>query len=146
MKELAKQREEAVKSDKDYVPRFIQREGKRHSLKKRQRPWEEGGAEKKAKEEGSESTYERVKRRKSLIVLGYSGVNYQGMQRNPGCKTIEEELLTAMKKHEWITEDAFNQPQWIGFQRAARTDKGVSACMQCVSLKLRKFPLYLTFN
>lgn len=36
---------------------------------------------------------DRVKRRKSLVLLGYSGVNYTGMQRNPEVATIEEELL-----------------------------------------------------
>lgn len=78
----------------------------------------------------------RVKKRKCVIVMGYSGVNYLGMQRNPGTKTIEEELLVAMRKHDWISEEAFNQPQQIQFQRAARTDKGVSAATQVVSIKL----------
>lgn len=59
------------------------------------------------------------------------------MQRNPGALTIEEELLKAMLKHKWITEEAFNTPQILMFQRAARTDKGVSACRQVVSLKMR---------
>uniref|UniRef100_A0A182U518 Pseudouridylate synthase 1 homolog n=1 Tax=Anopheles melas TaxID=34690 RepID=A0A182U518_9DIPT len=78
----------------------------------------------------------RVKRRKSIILLGYSGVNYFGMQRNPGTKTIEEDLLRAMQKREWINDEGFRQPQQIQFQRAARTDKGVSAAMQVVSIKL----------
>lgn len=78
----------------------------------------------------------RVKKRKCVIVMGYSGVNYFGMQRNPGTKTIEEELLVTMLKHGWISEEAYNQPQQIQFQRAARTDKGVSAATQVVSIKL----------
>ncbi|XP_053671167.1 pseudouridylate synthase 1 homolog [Anopheles nili] len=78
----------------------------------------------------------RVKRRKSIILLGYSGVNYFGMQRNPGTKTIEEDLLRAMLKQNWINDEGFRQPQQIQFQRAARTDKGVSASMQVVSIKL----------
>lgn len=78
----------------------------------------------------------RVKKRKCIILMGYSGVNYLGMQRNPGTKTIEEELLGAMLKNGWISEDAFKQPQQIQFQRAARTDKGVSAATQVVSIKL----------
>uniref|UniRef100_A0AAG5CWL5 Pseudouridylate synthase 1 homolog n=1 Tax=Anopheles atroparvus TaxID=41427 RepID=A0AAG5CWL5_ANOAO len=78
----------------------------------------------------------RVKRRKSIILLGYSGVQYFGMQRNPGTKTIEEDLLRAMLKQNWINDEGFRQPQQIQFQRAARTDKGVSAAMQVVSIKL----------
>jgi tRNA pseudouridine38-40 synthase len=85
---------------------------------------------------------ERVKRRKSLVLLGYSGVKYCGMQRNPDTSTIEEELLAAMLKNKWINETGFATPQQLQFQRAARTDKGVSACRQVVSLKLRK----LTYN
>lgn len=81
---------------------------------------------------------DRVKRRKYLMILGYAGANYIGMQRNPNVNTIEEELLKALFKNKMITEDSFNQPQYAHFQRAARTDKGVSAARQCVSLKLRE--------
>jgi hypothetical protein len=31
-------------------------------------------------------------------LLGFQGTKYQGMQRNPGAETIEEELLTALLK------------------------------------------------
>lgn len=58
--------------------------------------------------------------------------------RNPGTKTIEEDLLTALLKANFITEEAFSTPQLIQFQRAARTDKGVSAVRQVVSIKLRE--------
>ncbi|XP_058823091.1 pseudouridylate synthase 1 homolog [Topomyia yanbarensis] len=78
----------------------------------------------------------RVKKRKCIILMGYSGVDYLGMQRNPGTKTIEEDLLAAMLKHGWISDEAFKQPQQVQFQRAARTDKGVSAATQVVSIKL----------
>lgn len=79
---------------------------------------------------------DRVKRRKFALLLAYSGQGYLGMQRNPGMKTIEEELLTALLKANFISEEAFNTPQMIQFQRAARTDKGVSAVRQVVSIKL----------
>lgn len=81
---------------------------------------------------------DRVKRRKFLLVMGYAGANYIGMQRNPEVNTIEEELLKALFKNKLIVEEAFQQPQYTHFQRAARTDKGVSAARQCVSLKLRE--------
>lgn len=58
-------------------------------------------------------------------------------------KTIEEELLTALLKANFITEEAFNTPQMIQFQRAARTDKGVSAVRQVVSIKLREYTEYI---
>lgn len=79
---------------------------------------------------------DRIKRKKVALLLAYSGQGYLGMQRNPGMKTIEEDLLTALLKAGLITEDAFNTPQLIQFQRAARTDKGVSAARQVISIKL----------
>jgi len=61
-------------------------------------------------------------------------------------KTIEEELLTALLKANFITEEAFNTPQMIQFQRAARTDKGVSAVRQVVSIKLREYTEYISYS
>ncbi|XP_022185219.1 tRNA pseudouridine synthase A isoform X2 [Nilaparvata lugens] len=79
---------------------------------------------------------ERVKRKKVALVLAYSGQGYLGLQRNPNQKTIEEDLLVALKKANAINDEIFKQPQLIQFQRAARTDKGVSALRQVISLKL----------
>lgn len=109
----------------------------RYNGKTKRRDWVEETEEQKRIRLESNPT-ERVKRKKALILLGYSGVKYQGMQRNPGTKTIEEELLKAMLKHDWVTKEGFESPQQAFFQRAARTDKGVSASRQVVSIKLRK--------
>lgn len=81
---------------------------------------------------------DRVKKRKYCMLMGFAGANYCGMQRNPDVNTIEEEVLKALHKNKLIADDAFQVPQNIQFQRAARTDKGVSAARQCCSLKLRK--------
>lgn len=80
--------------------------------------------------------FERVKRKKGAVLLGYSGVNYCGMQRNIGVSTIEEEMLKVFLKHNWITEECFHKPQELMFQRCARTDKGVSATRQLISMKM----------
>lgn len=58
------------------------------------------------------------------------------MQRNPGANTIEEQLLKALKTTGLISEENFIRPQSMYFQRAARTDKSVSAIRQIVSLKV----------
>ncbi|XP_019869602.2 pseudouridylate synthase 1 homolog [Aethina tumida] len=79
---------------------------------------------------------ERLKRRKYVLLLGYSGVDYYGMQRNPYTRTIEEDLLKALRKVNLITDNCYNQVQNMQFQRAARTDKGVSAARQVVSMKM----------
>lgn len=59
--------------------------------------------------------------------------------RNPGYRTIEDDLLTAMLHADLMTEEGCTCPQMFHFQRAARTDKGVSAARQVVSVKLRKW-------
>jgi len=64
--------------------------------------------------------------------------------RNKGTKTVEEELLLALKSKNLITDEGFDQIQTMHFQRAARTDKGVSALRQIISLLLRK--LFLLLN
>jgi len=83
-------------------------------------------------------TVQRIKRKNHAMLLGYVGKDYYGMQRNPGMKTIEEDLITALLKAGLITAVQFENVRAINFQRAARTDKGVSAIRQIVSLKLRK--------
>ncbi|CAG9856803.1 unnamed protein product [Phyllotreta striolata] len=80
----------------------------------------------------------KIKRRKFCLLLGYSGTDYFGMQRNPNTKTIEEDLLHALHKVDLIDEDCYNQVQNMQFQRSCRTDKGVSAIRQIVSLKLKE--------
>lgn len=78
----------------------------------------------------------RIRLRRFSLLLSYSGKNYLGMQRNPGTKTIEECLLGALKGTGMITEEQYIRPQLMYFQRAARTDKSVSAIKQIVSLKI----------
>lgn len=91
------------------------------------------------KVESTEDVVQRknnVKRKNFVIMLGYLGKNYSGMQINRGTKTIEESLLSALLKARFITEEQFEDVREIKFQRAARTDKGVSAVRQVVSLQL----------
>ena len=46
-----------------------------------------------------------------------------------------------MFKADLIKEEGIQSPQCYRFQRAARTDKGVSAARQIVSMKLRTFKI-----
>ncbi|XP_076181208.1 pseudouridine synthase 1 [Ptiloglossa arizonensis] len=88
------------------------------------------------KEVKSEEVVERIKRKNFVIMMGYFGRDYLGMQKNPGTKTIEADLLTALLKANLITMDQYEDIREIKFQRAARTDKSVSAVRQIVSLRL----------
>ncbi|KAF9621765.1 hypothetical protein IFM89_027619 [Coptis chinensis] len=75
----------------------------------------------------------RYKRRKIAIFLAYCGVGYQGMQKNPGAKTIEGELEEALYLSGAIPEHDRGKPKRFDWARSARTDKGVSAVGQVVS-------------
>ncbi|CAH1159409.1 unnamed protein product [Phaedon cochleariae] len=90
----------------------------------------------KVENDQTEKVVDKVKRRKFALLMGYSGAEYYGMQRNPNTRTIEEDLFKALLKTELINEECYTQVQNMQFQRAARTDKGVSAVRQIVSLKL----------
>ncbi|CAL5418530.1 unnamed protein product [Camellia sinensis] len=76
---------------------------------------------------------ERYKRRKIAIFFAYCGVGYQGMQKNPGAKTIEGDLEEALFLSSAIPEPDRGLPKRFDWARSARTDKGVSAVGQVVS-------------
>ncbi|XP_069788605.1 pseudouridylate synthase 1 homolog [Narcine bancroftii] len=93
---------------------------------------------KRLKEEAGEQPRKSPKR-KVVLLVAYSGKGYHGMQRNVGSaqfKTIEDELVKALVKAGCIPENHGNDMRKMAFQRCARTDKGVSAAGQIVSLKL----------
>ncbi|XP_024962713.1 tRNA pseudouridine synthase 1-like isoform X2 [Cynara cardunculus var. scolymus] len=77
----------------------------------------------------------RYKRRKVAILFAYCGVGYQGMQKNPGAKTIEGDLEEALYFSGAVPETDRGYPKRFDFARSARTDKGVSAVGQVVSGK-----------
>ncbi|XP_033113411.1 tRNA pseudouridine synthase A-like isoform X2 [Anneissia japonica] len=104
------------------------------------RPVEDEKADQEVKkqktEDASTSEPKKVMKRKVAILLSYSGVGYKGMQINKGFKTIEDELFKAMTKAEAVTESMAEHIGKMSFQRCARTDKGVSAAGQVVSMKM----------
>ncbi|KAK4390866.1 tRNA pseudouridine synthase 1 [Sesamum angolense] len=75
----------------------------------------------------------RYKRRKIAIFFAYCGVGYQGMQKNPGAKTIEGDLEEALYFSGAVPEADRGLPRRFDWARSARTDKGVSAIGQVVS-------------
>ncbi|KAM9820660.1 pseudouridylate synthase 1 homolog [Neosynchiropus ocellatus] len=79
-------------------------------------------------------------KKKVVLLMAYSGKGYYGMQRNVGTsqfRTIEDDLVEALVKSGCIPENHGDEMKKMSFQRCARTDKGVSAAGQVVSLKLR---------
>lgn len=98
---------------------------------------------------------ERKPKHKVAVLIGYSGTGYRGMQMYvnfngplPGCmtntsayrnyssKTIEGDLFTAFVHAGAISKANANDPKKSQLVRCARTDKGVHAAGNVISLKL----------
>ncbi|KAK2491002.1 hypothetical protein MC885_012810 [Smutsia gigantea] len=106
----------------------------------RARAWEEPEQQaKKLKSSADGEQHRKLPKRKIVLLLAYSGKGYHGMQRNVGSsqfKTIEDDLVCALVRSGCIPENHGEDMRKMSFQRCARTDKGVSAAGQVVSLKV----------
>lgn len=65
--------------------------------------------------------------------------NFFPFNRNPGVRTVEEELEKVLFKHGLISPCNYGVLQKISWSRASRTDKKVSAAMNLVSCKLHYY-------
>jgi tRNA pseudouridine38-40 synthase len=79
---------------------------------------------------------ERKPKKKVALLMQYCGTGYQGMQINPQVPSIELDLHKALSVAGGVSQDNSMDPQKISFSRCARTDKGVHAAGQVVSLKM----------
>lgn len=79
---------------------------------------------------------DRRPKRKVAVLIGYSGTGYKGMQISTREKTIEGDLFTAFVKAGAISKANADDPKKSGLVRCARTDKGVHAAGNMISLKL----------
>ncbi|CAM9174938.1 unnamed protein product, partial [Ectocarpus sp. 8 AP-2014] len=75
-------------------------------------------------------------KKKVALLISYWGNNYQGLQINKGARTIEAELELALYLAGTISKDNFGNPRKVSWSRAGRTDKGVHAAAQVISVKL----------
>lgn len=80
--------------------------------------------------------YIRRPKRKVALLMSYNGKGYHGMQVNKVVPTIEGELFKAFEVSQAVGKENIDDPHKFGFMRAARTDKGVHAATQVVSLKM----------
>uniref|UniRef100_A0AAF5D438 Pseudouridylate synthase 1 homolog n=2 Tax=Strongyloides stercoralis TaxID=6248 RepID=A0AAF5D438_STRER len=74
--------------------------------------------------------------RKYAMLLAYQGKNYFGMQIQKDQNTIERMIFEGLYKCGFITEQQKKDPYSFYFQRAARTDRAVSAAKQVCSMFL----------
>jgi tRNA pseudouridine38-40 synthase len=79
---------------------------------------------------------ERRPKRKVAVMIGYSGTGYKGMQIDNKQKTIEGDLFNAFVAAGAISKANASDPKKSSLVRCARTDKGVHAAGNVVSLKL----------
>lgn len=79
---------------------------------------------------------DRKPKRKVAVLIGYSGTGYKGMQINTTEKTIEGDLFTAFVAAGAISKANADDPKKSQLVRCARTDKGVHAAGNMISLKL----------
>lgn len=78
----------------------------------------------------------RRPKKKVAVMIGYSGTGYKGMQLAPDQKTIEGDLFKAFVAAGAISKANADDPKKSSFVRCARTDKGVHAAGNVISLKL----------
>ncbi|KAJ3203328.1 tRNA pseudouridine synthase 1 [Entophlyctis luteolus] len=78
-------------------------------------------------------------KQRMAVLFGYRGSGYKGSQLNPGQNTIEKELMDAFVAAGCVTE-ANNDAKKVGLNRCARTDKGVHAAGNVISLKMMAIP------
>ncbi|PSN74076.1 pseudouridine synthase [Corynespora cassiicola Philippines] len=79
---------------------------------------------------------DRRPKRKVAVLLGYSGTGYKGMQIDNKQKTIEGDLFNAFVKAGAISKANADDPKKSSLVRCARTDKGVHAAGNVISLKM----------
>jgi tRNA pseudouridine38-40 synthase len=75
-------------------------------------------------------------KRKVAVMVGYSGTGYKGMQVNGDDPTIERDLFRAFVAAGAISKANADDPRKSSLVRCARTDKGVHAAGNVISLKL----------
>ena len=79
---------------------------------------------------------ERRPKKKHAVMIGYSGTGYKGMQLNDREKTIEGDLFGAMVAAGAISKANADDPKKSSWVRCARTDKGVHAAGNILSMNL----------
>ncbi|KAH8103991.1 tRNA pseudouridine synthase [Cristinia sonorae] len=81
---------------------------------------------------------ERLPKRACALLIGFCGEGYNGMQiqPDPNLKTIENTLFDALVKVGAVSQDNADDPVKVKINRAARTDAGVHAAGNLVSMKL----------
>ncbi|KAG8934249.1 tRNA pseudouridine synthase 1 [Tulasnella sp. 418] len=90
------------------------------------------------REEGEKSI--RYPKKKIAMLMSFCGTGCSGMQYQTNAQTIEGYLFDALVNAGAISKDNSNNPNKVDLQRSARTDAGVHAAGNVVSLKMITAP------
>lgn len=77
-----------------------------------------------------------TRKRKCAVVLGYAGTGYHGLQVNNGVDTIEGDVFAALAAAGAVSKSNAVNPAKVSMRRSARTDAGVHAATNVLSIKL----------
>ncbi|KIR52998.1 tRNA pseudouridine(38-40) synthase [Cryptococcus gattii Ru294] len=79
----------------------------------------------------------RLPKRRCAVLIGYCGTGYQGMQiQDHTDRTIEGEIFAALVKAGAVSADNAVDARKVDIARAARTDAGVHAAGNVISIKM----------
>jgi tRNA pseudouridine(38-40) synthase len=70
------------------------------------------------------------------MITGYNGSAFHGSQKNPGVRSVEEEIEKALFDINAISKHNFGDLKKIAWSRATRTDKSVHALQNVFSCKV----------
>ncbi|CCJ30624.1 unnamed protein product, partial [Pneumocystis jirovecii] len=83
-----------------------------------------------------ETKTDRKPKRKVACLIGYCGTGYHGLQLNDPSRTIERDIFEALVRVGAISVMNSDDPKKSSLNRAARTDRGVHAACNLISLKM----------
>nr|ODN89350.1 tRNA pseudouridine(38-40) synthase [Cryptococcus depauperatus CBS 7855] len=84
---------------------------------------------------------QRLPKKRCAVLIGYCGTGYQGMQiQDHTERTIEGEIFSALVKAGAVSSDNAVDARKVDIARAARTDAGVHAAGNAISIKIITHP------
>jgi tRNA pseudouridine38-40 synthase len=112
------------------------KEKRTQNLGRRRAPRHDTGPESTPKHDDQEARPPRLPKRMTALLLSFCGTGCSGMQIQPDVRTIEGVLFDALVRAGAVSKDNADDPTKVNLGRAARTDAGVHAAGNVVSIKL----------
>lgn len=94
------------------------------------------GTEKSETPKQSQNTDRLPPKVRIAMIVGYNGSSFNGSQKNPGVRTVEEQIEKALFQLNLTSKYNFGDLKKIAWTRATRTDKSVHALQNTFSCKV----------